>query len=209
MPKVNFRLYLITDRRQTLTGDLATVIHDACQAGVKAIQLREKDLTARELFSLAANIQSTCRTTNTKLFINERADIAHALDLDGVQLTSRSFPVQAARKILAPEKLIGVSTHSLNEASLAEKDGSDFLLFGPVFPTLSKYRYGKPQGLEKLKDMTRKTKIPVFAVGGITPERALKCVENGAFGVAVISAIMKSQNIGKKVEEFETYLSKL
>jgi thiamine-phosphate pyrophosphorylase len=209
MAEVDFRLYLITDRHQTQSRDLFSIVGEACEAGVKAIQLREKDLPASKLFSLAENLKSLCRQNSAKLLINERADIALALDLDGVQLTSRSYPVHAARKVLAAEKLIGVSTHSLREAENAQESGCDFILFGPIFPTSSKAKYGEPRGLGRLNEVARRIKLPVFAVGGIDPERAKQCRDNGAFGVAVISAIMNAENTERKIGEFDFFLGNL
>jgi len=209
MPKVNFRLYVITNR--LLCGDrtLTRVVGDACKAGVKAIQLREKDIPAKFVYNLAQEIQQICKKNGTKLLINDRFDIAEAVGADGVHLTSKSLPVEIVRKNFNSDKLVGVSTHSLEEARRAQDSGADFVLFGPIYPTLSKAAYGHPQGLTKLQEVAKSVAIPVFAVGGITPEKARECVESDAFGVAVISSVLSSRNISATLKSYEDYLGRL
>ena len=209
MPKVNFRLYVITNRQ--LCGDrtLTEVVGEVCRGGVKAIQLREKDLPAKSIFNLAQEIQQICKRTGAKLLINDRFDIAGAVGADGVHLTSKSLPVEIVRKNFNSDKLVGVSTHSLEEARRAQDSGADFVLFGPIYPTPSKAAYGHPQGLTKLQEVARSVAIPVFAVGGMTPEKAKECVESDAFGVAVISSVMSTRDISATLKSYEDYLGRL
>jgi thiamine-phosphate pyrophosphorylase len=209
LSKVDFRLYLITDRRLCRNQDLLPVVKRACAAGVRAVQLREKDWPARQTFEVAAQIKALCNTSNTKLFINDRADIAAALGADGVHLTSQSLSVHIVRTVFPNNMLVGTSTHSAEEAIHAESDGADFIVFGPVFPTPSKWAYGPPQGLDRLKETASKVRIPVFAIGGIDPARAELCKKYGAWGVAVISSILSADNIHEKVREFEKTLESL
>ncbi len=209
MPKVNFRLYVITNR--LLCGDrtLTEVVGAVCRGGVKAIQLREKDLPAKSIFNLAQEIQQICKKTGAKLLINDRFDIAQAIRADGVHLTSKSLPIEIVRKYFNSDKLVGVSTHSLEEARQAEVSGADFALFGPIYPTPSKAAYGDPQGLTKLQEVAKSVSIPVFAVGGITPDKAKKCVESDAFGVAVISSVMSTRDISATLKSYEDCLGSL
>jgi thiamine-phosphate pyrophosphorylase len=209
MPKVNFRLYVITNR--LLCGDrtLTEVVGAVCRGGVKAIQLREKDLPAKSISNLAQEIQQICKRTGAKLLINDRFDIAGAVGADGVHLTSKSLPIEIVRKYFNSDKLIGVSTHSLEEARQAEDSGADFVLFGPIYPTPSKAAYGHAQGLTKLQEVAKSVSIPVFAVGGMTPERAKKCVESEAFGVAVISSVMSTRDISVTLKSYEDCLGRL
>ena len=209
MPKVNFRLYVITNR--LLCGDrsLAQVVGDACKAGVKAIQLHEKDIPAKFVYNLAQEIQQICKRTGAKLLINDRFDISGAVGADGVHLTSKSLPVEIVRKNFNSDKLVGVSAHSLEEARRAEDSGADFVLFGPIYPTPSKAAYGHPQGLTKLQEVAKSVAIPVFAVGGMTPEKAKECVESDAFGVAVISSVMSTRDISATLKSYEDYLGRL
>jgi thiamine-phosphate pyrophosphorylase len=192
VPKPDFKLYLITDRTQTKGRDLLWLIEQALDAGVKAIQLREKDLAGRDLFSLAEKASQLCRNYGSSLFVNDRLDIALAVNAAGVQLGNASVPIALARQLLGAQKMIGVSTHSFNEAMEAQRQGADFVLFGPVYFTPSKAAYGAPQGLDKLKEIVGKISLPVYAIGGIKLQNILDLRSMGVSGVALISAIMSS-----------------
>ena len=192
MPKPDFNLYLITDRTQTRERDLLWVMEEALDAGVKAIQLREKDLAGRDLFLLAEKASRLCQNYCASLFINERIDIALAVGAAGVQLGNASVPTGLARQLLGAQKIIGVSTHSLGEVLEAQHQGADFVLFGPVYFTPSKSAYGAPQGLNKLKEIVEKISVPVYAIGGIKLENILEVRSMGVSRVALISAIMSS-----------------
>jgi thiamine-phosphate pyrophosphorylase len=185
-----FDLYLITDRQQTRGRELVWVIEQALGGGARAIQLREKDLGGREIFSLAETVKTLCARYQASFFINDRVDVALAVDADGVQLGSGSIPVDVARKLLGENQMIGASTHSMDEALAAKRAGADFVLFGPVYFTPSKATYGNPQGLERLKEVVEKISLPVYAIGGVKADRIAAVKKTGARGVAVISAVM-------------------
>jgi thiamine-phosphate pyrophosphorylase len=189
----DFDLYLVTDRGQTCGRDLLAVIEQALLGGVRAIQLREKDLGGKALFSLAEKTKTLCARHGASLFINDRIDVALAVDADGVQLGSGSLPVDAARKLMGDKRVIGASTHSMKEALAAEEAGADFILFGPVYFTLSKTAYGNPQGLERLQEAVEKISLPVYAIGGIKPENVAAIKKTGARGIAAISAVMSAE----------------
>ncbi len=186
----DFDLYLVTDRQQTAGKDLVWVLERALEGGVRAVQLREKDLGGRELYLLAEKIKRLCAGYRTSLFINDRVDVALGVDAEGVQLGVGSMPVRVARELLGERKLIGVSTHSLAEAKEAEQAGADFILFGPVYETSSKAVYGKPQGVVRLKEVVEKISRPVYAIGGIKAGNIAEVKESGAAGVALISAVL-------------------
>jgi thiamine-phosphate pyrophosphorylase len=186
----DFDLCLITDRKQTQGRELLWVLEAALAGGVRAIQLREKDLSARELFYLAEKTRKLTAAHGARLFINDRIDVALAVGADGVQLGNNSVSAQSARELLGTDRLIGISTHSLDEARLAEGQNADFVLFGPVFYTPSKAVYGAPQGIAALKNLVEKVTLPVYAVGGIKPENVSEVVGAGAGGVALISAVI-------------------
>lgn len=192
MPRPDFNLYLITDRNQTKGRDLLWLIEEALDAGVEAIQLREKDLAVRDLFLLAERASRLCQDHHSSLFVNDRLDIALAVNAAGVQLGNASVPIRLARQLLGTQKMIGVSTHTLNEAFAAQRQGADFVLFGPVYFTPSKAAYGAPQGLNKLKEIVEKISLPVYAIGGINLENILDLRSLGVSRVALISAIMSS-----------------
>ena len=200
---VDFKLYLITDRR-LFTDDhsLFTAIERALKGGVKAVQLREKDLEIRAVLHMAYVLRELTAGYGAKLFINDRVDVALAVEADGVHLGGSSMPAFAARKAAGEGMLIGVSAHSLREAEKAQEEGVDFVTLGPVFETPSKLKYGKPLGLGLLKEVSAIISIPVFAVGGIKKERVKNTLESGVSGIALISAILGSENIQSNTEEF-------
>lgn len=208
--KINFKLYLITDRKLVSCHlSLVTAVKEALKAGVKAIQLREKDLGTRELLKLAYKMRALTKKYNAKLFINDRLDIALAVEAEGVHLAQNSIPADAVRKAVhascgtqyALRFLIGVSTHSLKEAREAEKAGADFITLGPVYRTASKLKYGAPLGIDKLIQITRKVHIPVFAIGGVKNNRIEELRKAGAYGVAMISEIFGAEDIRGKTKE--------
>ncbi|HLC42539.1 MAG TPA: thiamine phosphate synthase [Methylomirabilota bacterium] len=201
-PKLDFSLYLVTDRNATSGRSLFDVLGKCLDAGARAIQLREKDLSGRELYELASELRALTRQYGARLLINDRIDIALAVDADGVHLPSDSFPPTEARRLLGSGKLIGVSTHSLDQAKSAEKEGADFIVFGPVFDTPSKRGYGPPLGIDALAKAADALGKPVFAIGGISVEDVPRLRKAGARGVAAISAILSSPDPGRAVRRF-------
>src|ERR1043165_1894308 len=176
-------IYPITSGPETLR-----LVRAAVDAEVPLFQIREKTLSARELYELVVRAVSFTRGSKARLMVNDRVDVARAAGADGVHLTARSLPAQVVRSTCGPEFLIGVSTHSLEEAKAARVAGADFVVFGPVFETESKRAFGPPQGLDKLRDVTRELSgFPVLAIGGITLDNIAACLDAGAHGVAGIS----------------------
>ena len=195
-------LYVVTNRHQTAQRPLHSVLQETLRAGTQFFQLREKDLDTRQLLSLAKNIQSETCQHDALLLINDRADIAKAIGANGVHLRSDSLPIRQVRQFLGSQAVIGKSTHTLDEVLAAEADGADFLVLGPIYETPSKKSYGPPLGLESLKTACQQCAIPIYAIGGINPERT-KAVKNvGAYGVAVISAILESPAIPSITRQF-------
>jgi thiamine-phosphate pyrophosphorylase len=187
--ELGFSLYLITDRAAA-RRPLPDVVEECLAAGLRAVQLREKDLGAADLLGLGSMLRDSTRRQGAKLVVNDRADVALALAADGVQRTHASLPVEVLRRITPPGFLIGASVHSLDEARTVESQGADFIVFGPVYDTPSKRQYGAPQGLAALAAVSAAVRTPVIAVGGITPSRVVPVVNAGASGVAVITAIL-------------------
>jgi thiamine-phosphate pyrophosphorylase len=184
---LDLHLYFVTDRKQTNGRPLVEVVHAALDGGVRAVQLREKDLEGGELYRLATELRQLTARYHARLLINDRIDIALAIDADGVHLGQTSFPVTVARQLLGPGKLIGVSTHSKEEIEAAV--GADFIVFGPVYFTPSKAAYGAPQGLERLRQAVTQSAVPVIAIGGIKVEQISDVLAVGAHGIGVITAI--------------------
>jgi len=200
---INFKLYLITDRKLfSDNSSLFTAVEEALRVGLKAVQLREKDLGTRELLDMAYRMRELTRAYKAKLFINDRVDIALAIEADGVQLGKESIPAHAVRKTFEDKLMISVSTHSLDEALEAERGGADLITFGPIYHTPSKIKYGEPIGIETLKKVKAKILIPIFAIGGIKLDKVREVKEAGADGVALISAILTAENIKETTKEF-------
>lgn len=197
---VDFRLYLITDRNITKTP-LSEAVRLALKGGVRAVQLREKDLPVRELLSLAQEIRSITKEFSARLFINDRVDVAVAVDADGVHLGGQSMPVSAVRRVVGRNMMIGVSTHNIYEARDAEAGSADFITFGPIFSTPSKIGYGEPVGVGALAAVRKQVGIPIFALGGIKAGNIPDVMRAGAGGIGLISAILSADDIQKAAED--------
>jgi thiamine-phosphate pyrophosphorylase len=195
MPRVDFTLYLVTDRHQTGGRPLLPLLREALGAGLRAIQLRERDLPTRPLLALAEEARRLTHDHKALLLVNDRVDVVLAVGADGVHLRSDSLPVAAARRLLGPHRLIGVSAHSVEEVVRAEADGADFAVLGPVYETRSKQAYGPPIGLRPIEEAARCCRLPVLAIGGITAARSGEVRRAGTSGVAVISAILSAADV--------------
>ncbi len=193
------RVYLISDRKRT--DRFLSAVEEALQGGVSALQIREKDLNPKDLLALALEVKALTQRYNAKLFINDRADIAVMARADGVHLTETSVQTRQVKNSF-PDLIVGVSTHSIEGARLAETQGADFITFSPIYATPSKADYGAPQGLDLLREVSQAVRLPVLALGGITPQRVAECREHGAFGVAMISGIWDAAHIKQQSSEY-------
>jgi len=191
-PWIDFNLLLITGRSETLGRNLEFVVEEALRGGVRAVQLREKDLTSKELYETAYELRRLTSRHGAKLFINDRVDVALAVDADGVHVGGGSLPIYKVRKLLGERKLIGVSCHNQVQAITAQEMGADFITFGPVYFTPSKAPFGDPVGLELLRTVADMLQIPVFALGGVKRDNCAEVVGCGVRGVALISAVMSA-----------------
>jgi thiamine-phosphate pyrophosphorylase len=194
-------LYFITDSRltgRTVLEDVGSVIH----AGVKIIQYREKDLTTREMIDEAGKISRLCRENDVLFIINDRVDIALAVDADGIHLGNEDMPYEAARRILGNTKIIGLTVHDVGEAIEAERIGADYIGISPIFETTTKPDAGTPAGIDLIKYIKKAVKIPFVAIGGINQDNIKSVLEAGARSIAVISAIVTKDDVEKECKKF-------
>jgi thiamine-phosphate pyrophosphorylase len=204
----------VTDRRSLRVAnsvdsieELTRKIAEVAAAGVDWVQIREKDLTTRELAALTRKaLRSTAKSSSPRalrILINDRLDVALAEGTDGVHLGENSLPVQEAKQfvILSPRSsarsdfVLGVSCHSLKAAQVAESSGADYIFFGPVFATPSKSAFGAPQGTRRLEEVCRAVAVPVIAIGGITLENSASCIKAGAAGLAAIRLFQEASDL--------------
>jgi len=206
--RVDYDLFLVTDRHQTAGRPLDAVVRKALSGGIRAVQLREKDLPVRELLRWAEMFRSMTAEFGARLLINDRMDVCLAVGADGVHLRADSLPIPAVRKILGPDRLIGRSVHSATEAIEAQRAGADYVILGPIYDTPSKRAMGKPLGLSELRSAAGQVSIPIFAIGGIRFDRIPELIRNGARGVAAISALLQAPDPRESAErllrEFKT-----
>jgi len=182
-------LCFITARKESCIT-LKEIVTSALRAGVRCIQYREKDKARREIYKEALILRKLTNEFGAVFIVNDYTDIALAVNADGVHLGQEDLPLKEARKILGKKKIIGISTHSAEEAIAAEAGGADYIGFGPVFHTATKDA-GKPKGIATLREIKKLIKIPVVAIGGINTENFESVIDSGADAVAVSSAIIQ------------------
>jgi thiamine-phosphate pyrophosphorylase len=199
------RLCLVTDRTGTRDRDLVDVVAACLAAGLPAVEVREKDLPVTEVAALCRRIRAL--RPAPFLIVNDRVDVALAVGAHGVQRTHASLAVDELRVVADKRVRVGASVHSLEDARDAATRGADWLFFGPVYDTPSKRRYGAPQGLAALERVASAVRVPVVAIGGITPDRVADVRRAGARGVAVISAILFADDPGAATKRFLDQLS--
>jgi thiamine-phosphate pyrophosphorylase len=201
MPQLESRLFLVTDRHQTKGRPLVPLLQRVLTAAAPAIQLRERDLSARELVTLALEVQAVTASRRSQLLINDRIDVALALEGVGVHLRNNSLPVSVARQVLGTQRLLGISVHAVEEAVQVESQGADYIVLGPIYETPSKQMFGPPLGVHTLERACRLVRLPIIGIGGVTSARAREMRRAGAFGVAVITAVFGATDVESATRE--------
>lgn len=199
MNNIDLSLYLVTDKSDDVEKFLMT-IEEAIHGGVSVVQIREKTADTLDFYNLALKVKQITTKYNVPLIINDRVDVALAIDADGVHVGQSDMPCEVTRKLVGPDKIVGVSAATIEEAKKAEKDGADYIGTGAVFPTATKD--DAPKITKKdLKEIVESINIPVVAIGGITIDNAHELTDTGIKGLSVVSAIMSSDNPKKSSEK--------
>lgn len=201
-------LYIILDPSVYPHRSLADVLKEAIVEGARLFQYRNKSASMKEAYAEALVLRKIARDTDVVFIINDRCDLALAVDADGVHLGQEDLSLDLARKVMGPNKLIGISTHNFNQVREAAEGKPDYLGFGPIFKPGSKQDHDPLVGLDGLRAMRTLTSLPVFAIGGIQIDHVGEVMRAGANGVAIISAALKAPDIGQAVKSFLAQMPK-
>jgi thiamine-phosphate pyrophosphorylase len=206
IPRQACRLCVITDPELGRGLSHVDIARQALEGGASMIQLRDKSAGLRELVPQAQEIASLCRERGAHFIVNDRLDLALAVNADGVHLGQDDLPPTAARAALGPGKILGVSTHSLEQAIRAAEEGADYLGIGPIFPTATKPTGYAAVGCDMIRRILVRINLPLVAIGGITLSNVAEVIQAGAAGVAVISAIVAADDVRDASRAFLTVI---
>ena len=205
MNREALRLYLVTNRYQDSLENFLRKVETTCRSGVTIIQLREKNLTTNQYYQLAKQVKEITDAYQVPLIIDDRLDICLAVDAEGLHIGDDELPVSVARKVLGPEKILGVTAKTVKRALEAEEGGADYLGTGAIFPTRTKEN-APITLISTLKTICQTVAIPVVAIGGLTSENIDQLVDTGIAGVAVVRDLMQAEDIEAKTQAFLTKL---
>ena len=205
MNRKALRLYLVTNRYQDSLESFLEKVETACRSGVTMIQLREKNLTTNQYYQLAKQVKEITDAYQVPLIIDDRLDVCLAVDAAGLHIGDDELPVSVARKVLGPEKILGVTAKTVKRALEAEEGGADYLGTGAIFPTRTKEN-APITLISTLKTICQTVAIPVVAIGGLTSETIDQLVDTGIAGVAVVRDLMQAEDIEAKTQAFLTKL---
>ncbi len=196
------KLYLVTDPVLHRGRGVEATCEEALKAGVRFVQLRDKNASTRSLYDSALALRNLCNKYSSYFVVNDRIDIAMAVKADGVHLGQSDMPADVARAIMGSEAIIGVSVRTVDEAEKAKADGADYIAANLVFSTETKKDIKEPLGLEMVSTLSRASSLPMIAIGGINPENTALVINAGCAGVAVVTAVMNSDSPALQVERF-------
>jgi thiamine-phosphate pyrophosphorylase len=206
---IDYSLYLVTDRSLSKGRSTAEIVAAAVAGGVSCIQLREKSCGTREFLNEALALQPLLKSRNIPLIINDRLDIALAIEADGVHLGQSDMPIGMARKIAGDSLIIGISAESVDDALRAEQEGADYLGISPVFSTPTKTDTAPPLGLEGVRQIRALVDIPLVGIGGINSDNAESVLAAGADGIAVVSAIVSAADPAGAAKKLKTLIDQV
>lgn len=204
---MDLSLYLVTDRNLSLGRPLEQIVEEAVKGGVTMVQLREKEASSLEFYQLAIRMKECLRPYNVPLIINDRIDIALACDAEGIHLGQSDLPVSIARKLLGPNRIIGLSLESIADAEEANALDVDYVAVSPVYDTATKTDTSKALGLEGVRAIRTISRFPTVAIGGIHLPNAASIIEAGADGLAVVSDIMSANDPLRAAKELKEIIN--
>ena len=205
MNREALRLYLVTNRYQDSLESFLEKVETACRSGVTIVQLREKNLTTNQYYQLAKQVKEITDAYQVPLIIDDRLDVCLAVDAAGLHIGDDELPVSVARKVLGPEKILGVTAKTVKRALEAEEGGADYLGTGAIFPTTTKEN-APITLISTLKTICQRVAIPVVAIGGLTSENIDQLIDTGIAGIAVVRDLMQAEDIEAKTQAFLTKL---
>ncbi|WP_315081099.1 thiamine phosphate synthase [uncultured Clostridium sp.] len=206
--KIDYSIYLVTDRDLMSTSTLEEAVEKAILRGATLVQLREKECSSHDFYETALKIKKITQKHNIPLIINDRVDIALAVDADGIHIGQSDLPATIVRKIIGEDKIVGVSAGDLDEALKAQKDGADYIGVGAMYSTGTK-KDATSTTMDELKEIIKTVSIPVVAIGGINKERVKDFREINIDGLAIVSAIIAQKDIEKATRELKEEFSKI
>lgn len=201
-PTIDYTLYLVTDSALMSAETVEQSVEQSIKGGCTLVQLREKDKSSLDFYDTAVKVKAVCGGNGVPLIINDRVDIALAVNADGVHIGQKDLPAKIVRKLIGEDKILGVSVSNLNEALLAEKDGADYLGVGAMFATGTKTD-AKPVSLDGLKEIRSRIQLPIVVIGGINKNTAPLFAGTGINGIAVVSAIVSQNDIAAAARELK------
>ena len=201
-PQIDYSIYLVTDRDLMSTKTLEEAVEQSIKGGCTLVQLREKDCSSLDFYNTAINVKKITDKYNVPLLINDRLDIALAVDAAGVHVGQSDLPCSVVRKIIGQDKIIGVSAGNLKNALKAQKDGADYIGVGAMYATGTK-KDAKPTSMDELKKIRENISIPIVAIGGINKERVKDFEGTKIDGLAIVSAIIAQNDICKATKELK------
>ncbi|OPY86465.1 MAG: Thiamine-phosphate synthase [Syntrophaceae bacterium PtaU1.Bin231] len=198
---VEWGLYLVTDTGLSCGRPDEEIVACAIRGGARVVQYRDKDACTRRMIETARSLCGLCRAHRIPFLVNDRLDVALAVDADGIHVGQDDMPVPLARRLLGPGKILGVTAHTVEEALKAIEEGADYIGASPIFTTATKSDIGEPIGLNGLEKIAAACRVPVIGISGINAANADKVIRAGAAGVAVVSAIVSAEDVEKAARE--------